>query len=62
MVKPGFVDIYGYEWDMTQCSLYNKISTEIEQKEIAGSWDVKALKNNRHRIYNLPLIVAQLTK
>jgi len=44
IVTPGFIDVYGYEWDKLQCNLYNKISAEIEQKEIAGSWDVEALK------------------
>lgn len=58
IVTPGFIDVYGYEWDKLQCNLYNKISAEIEQKEIAGSWDVEALKDNRHRIYHLSLYSA----
>ena len=52
-IKSGFVDVYGIKWGQAQINLYNKISAEIEEKEKLN-FDIKELKDNRHRIYNIP--------
>ena len=51
----GFTDIYGIKWDDSQVDLYNKVSEEIQHREIDGFLVSEEMLCNRHRIYQIPL-------